>query len=251
MAKLNYVWIFLFLFLSACSTDETSEPDDQPLGVSARSFLSDESFTSLTVEVVYVSGYEPATGSLNAIEEFLSEYLNKPEGIRVEPRAIPSPGISVYSLEQVKEIESKYRTAFTSGKNLTVFIYLADGKSEDSGSSSGSSSEYEVVLGKAYRNTSMVIFDKEIRDYAVKYIDVSRQDVLETTIKHEFGHLFGLVDNGTPAQTDHEYSNPNNPKEKGHCIVETCLMARLSSGFSSELTFGEYCHLDLVANGGK
>lgn len=247
MAKLNYVWILLFLFLSACSTDETSEPDDQPLGVSARSFLSDESFTSLTVEVVYVTGYEPAAGTIDAIEGFLSKYLNKPEGIRVEPRAIPSPQISEYSLAQVKEIENTYRTAFTSGKNLTAFIYLADGKSEDS----GSSSEHEVVLGKAYRNTSMVIFDKEIRDYAVKYIEVSRQDVLETTIKHEFGHLFGLVDNGTPAQTDHEYQDPDNPKEKGHCTVETCLMARLSSGFSSELTFGEYCQLDLVANGGK
>lgn len=250
-SKLNYLWVLLFLILGSCSTEETNKPDDQPLGVSARSFLSDENYTSLTVEIVYVNGFEPSSATLGTLEDFLNEYLDKPGGINIELHAIPSPQISSYSLSDVRNIESKYRTSFTSGNRLSAFVYLADGKSEDSGTPSGSP-EYEVVLGKAYKNTSMVIFDQEIREFAVKNINVSRRAILETTIKHEFGHLFGLVNNGTPAQTDHEFTDPDNPGEKGHCTFESCLMARtLNYEQTDELTFGEFCRLDLLANGGK
>ena len=242
--RINILLFVLFLGLTACSTDEEPAPDCLPLGVSARSFLSDEDFTSLTVEVVYVTGYEPTQNSLSSVETFLETYLHKPAGISVQLRAIPSPGVGTYSIDEIRDVENKHRTLFTSGKNLTAFIFIADDKST-------SSTSKELVLGKAYKNTSLVIFEKDIRELA-QSAGISSSQIQQTTIKHEFGHLFGLVDNGSPAQSDHVYTDPENPNEKGHCSIAGCLMARdLDYTKQSNLTLENQCHLDLVANGGK
>lgn len=242
--RLHKLLIILFLGLTACSTDEERAPDDLPLGVSARSFLSDEQFTSLTVEVVYVTGYEPAESSLNSMQVFLETYLNKPAGIEIKLRAIPSPEVGTYSYSEIREVESKHRTEFTSGTKLTTFIFIADNKSDDSNSR-------ELILGKAYKNTSLVIFERDIRDLA-ESASVSSSQIQQITIRHEFGHLFGLVDNGSPAQSDHVYQDPNDPNEKGHCSVTGCLMARdLDYTNPGNLILEDQCRLDLVANGGK
>lgn len=241
--RLSLLLVLFLLLTGGCSTDEIA-PDDQPLGVSARSFLSDEAFTSLVVEVAYVTGYEPSATSLSAVESFLQTYLNKPGGIDVVTRAIPAPEKGTYSISEIIEIEKTHRTVFTSGKKLSAFIFIADDKST-------SSTSEEWVLGKAYKNTSMVIFEKEIRELSER-TGISSSQIQQVTIKHEFGHLFGLVDNGTPAQSDHVYEDPNDSSEKGHCSVASCLMAQnLDYERAGNLTLGEQCHIDLIANGGK
>ena len=249
-SKILALFTLVFLIAASCSTEEEIAPDNKPLGVSANSFLSDENFTSLEVEVVYVTGYEPTQTSISAVKTFLVKYLNKPGGITVKLRAIPAPDLGTYSLSEVKQIEDENRTSFTSGNKLSTFIFIADNKSD-------SSTSKNVVLGKAYKNTSMVIFQKEIRELAANTAKISSEEIQHTTIRHEFGHLFGLVNNGTPAQTPHEDPDPDN---KAHCQVEGCLMAAMLDFGDSSLTlmqspgsldFDEYCHQDLVANGGK
>lgn len=234
-----------FLLVVSCSTEEEVAPDDRPLGVSARSFLSDESYSSLEVEMVYVTGYEPSQNSISTLETFLIKYLNKPGGVSIKTRAIAAPGAGTYSLSEIRNIEEEQRTVFTSGNKLSTFIFIADNKSD-------SSTGENVILGKAYRNTSMVIFQKEIRELASSLGSVSSDEIQATTIKHEFGHLFGLVNNGTPAQTLHEDQDPEN---KAHCDVESCLMAALqdfgNQSATGSLDFDEHCHRDLIANGGK
>lgn len=248
--KTSVLLTLLFLIFSACSTDEEIAPDDRPLGVSASSFLSDEDFTSLKVEIVYVTGYEPSATVLNTVQAFLQKYLNKPSGVTIQTRAIPSPGVGTYSLAEVKEVENNNRTAFTSGSKLTAFIFIADNKSD-------SSTQKDLVLGKAYKNTSLVIFDKEIRELSANS-GVSSSEIEHTTIRHEFGHLFGLVNNGSPAQSPHEDPDPDH---KAHCDVDGCLMsASLEFGTSTlnalkvqsqSMELDDKCHQDLIANGGK
>ena len=102
-------------------------------------------------------------------------------------------------------------------------------------------------------NTSMVIFDAVIQN-----MNGSRSEIQTATLHHEFGHLFGLVDNGTPAQSEHE---DKDPEYKAHCSVEGCLMAAQLDVRNSPLSFlengqrlldfDEKCKLDLKANGGK
>lgn len=248
--KLPVLLTLLFFIFSGCSTDEEIAHDDRPLGVSASSFLSDKDFTSLSVEIVYVTGYEPSEVVINTVMTFLQKYLNKPGGITIKARAIPSPEMGTYSLTEIKEVENKNRTAFTSGSKLTTFIFIADNKSE-------SSTENDLVLGKAYKNTSLVIFDKEIRELSANS-GVSSTEIEHTTIRHEFGHLFGLVNNGSPAQSPHEDPAPEN---QAHCNVGGCLMsASLEFGNSAvnalklqsqSMELDDLCHQDLIANGGK
>ena len=83
---------------------------------------------------------------------------------------------------------------------------------------------------------------------------VSKSDVESAVLNHEFGHLFGLVDVGSPMQIDHE-----DPESQAHCNVSGCLMnANIEFGGSiigmidSNIpALEDLCINDLVANGGR
>ena len=243
----------MLLFITGCSTDESEKKpsahrNDLVLGASARDFLSDELFTAIEIDVVYVTGNEPAEEALQSLVTFLQKHTNKPGGISIKPRAIASPGVGTYSINEVKDVEKSNRTVFSENEKLGVFIFFADNKSEDSEDSNR-------VLGKAYMNTSVVIFKNEVNHLGSS---VTPAEIQTVTLHHEFGHLFGLVNNGSPAQSEHEDSDK---KHRAHCNVEGCLMAAAIEFSSSPLSFlengqtvldfDEKCKLDLKANGGK
>ncbi|NJW51770.1 hypothetical protein [Salinimicrobium oceani] len=248
-----FSWLIIVLLFAGCSVDEaedssSSHRNDLVLGASARDFLSDEKFTSLEVEIVYVTGSEPTSEAIVSLQKFLGKYLNKPNGISIKTRAIPSPNLGTYSIDEIVKIEKENRTVFSNDEKLGTYIFFADEKSTDSNSQ-------RRIIGKAYLNTSMVIFEKEIREMASSG---TQSEIQTTALHHEFGHLFGLVNNGTTAQTPHV--DPD-PKKKAHCNVEGCLMnAEIEFGTSPfsflengqhVLDFDDQCKLDLRANGGK
>ena len=105
---------------------------------------------------------------------------------------------------------------------------------------------------------------------------VSTADVESATLNHEFGHLFGLVNIGSPAVNDHEdiqldengdpvLDGGGNPVGNNHCDVDGCLMrAELQFGVGimgmlesmaakglAIPTLDPECILDLQANGGR
>ena len=110
------------------------------------------------------------------------------------------------------------------------------------------------MLGVAYASTSMCIFEETIIDNTGGLGQASRADVEEGVLKHEFGHILGLVNLGTALQTQHE-----DGQHAKHCNVQDCLMyyaietgdffASLLGGGVPELD--AQCIADLRANGGK
>lgn len=245
LLKRSLHFLLLFLLLTACTKEEL-DPNEQPLGASSRDFLTADRYNSMTLEILYVEDFAPTQSAVNEVKNFLNTYLHKPGGISVVMNSIPSPQVGTYSTEEVVDIEAQYRSVFSRGDNLGVFIFFADDHSaKDVPEPSG---EYDKrSLGTAYRNTSIVIFEKSVMG-----ISGNRSLTEHTTLRHEFGHLFGLVDNGTPAISPHIYRDPEDPSEKGHCNVDGCLMsATLDFSLSSFMTLGEKCHQDLLANGGK
>lgn len=250
--KQFWLLLVLSLVLSSCSVDETDKKESSashklPIGASANDFLSDENYTAVKIEIVYVTGFAPTESALTELRSFFNKYTYKPDGIIIETRAIGAPNLGTYSLEELRSIEEKHRTAFTSGSTLGAFIFFADNKSETAAAD-------KTVIGKAYRNTSMVIFEKEVRDLASSSATVS--EIEHTVMRHEFGHLFGLVNTGSPAQSPHEDTNP---EHKAHCNVSGCLMTALIEFRTKDLITGQFkavdldpkCHTDLVANGGR
>ena len=252
---------FAFAIFNACSTDNDTKSDNQTstviknlnrqaTGSSANDLLSDAVFKSMIIELVYVEGFEPTPTAINNFVAFLNKRIYKPGGITVEKRAIPSPAKDVYSIEEIAQIERDERKHYNSENQIAVWAYFSDGKSDNDSQNSNT-----ITLGTAYWNTSFVIFEETIQGLSNSTFEPNRSLLETTVINHEFGHIFGLTNLGTPLQSNHEDSE--HPK---HCDVEDCLMYWATESAINITKLGNMsaapeldaqCIADLQANGGK
>jgi len=244
-----------------CSGDSGSEPEKngttdnvdvsqnrKSVGDSGADFLGDDNFKELFIEVYYVSGLKPDASTLESFKSFLTQRLNKPQGIAIALTAISSPGQDIYTIMDIKNLEDDIRTAYNQDGVLKVFGLFLDGEYSEN-------TENGSVLGVAYRNTSFVIFAETIRKFSGQPLGPSTS-VLETTVmNHEFGHLLGLVNAGTPLQSQHQ-----DEVHGRHCSTEDCLMywtSETGEGLVNMISGGiipdldTACLDDLQANGGK
>lgn len=257
-------WIVLSLaFIITTCTNTTTGPDKnegedalpQPysqtiqVGHSANDFLADSNFTSLTIEIDYMEGYPPTQQALDSLQLFLEQRLNKSQITINEPTEIPSGGKQAYTITDVRNLEEEHRdlyTEFSDEDTLTTYMIILDGEYQ-----SGS------VLGVAYFNTSTALFGETIDNYSGGVTQPSQWKLESTVMRHEFGHLFGLVNidgSGTDMQ------NPHQDSQNGHhCDNDQCLMywAVETTDFIDNLIgenippLDQNCILDLQGNGGK
>jgi len=249
---LSFVLLLIFI---GCSKDDVNNPavidkgaNLKALGFSANELVSDEKFTSLKIEIVYVTGFQPTQTTLDNLKTFLGDRTFKPDGISITTRAVPSSNKAPFDINEIAQIEADERTAYNAGDEIAVFIYFADGSNEND-------TDTKSVLGTSFRNTSMVVYAKTIQFLADHTSNLERSTVESTVVGHEFGHLFGLVDMGTPMQTNHLDAESN-----GHCSVTNCLMAA-SFQFGGSMinvfdnntipVLDPLCIADLQANGGR
>lgn len=251
---LSFLFLVLVLTVGCDDDDPTTNPPDvdenaankQPLGTSANELLSSDEFTSIRVELAYAEGFRPTQETIDLLVPFLEERLDKPDGITLVESLIETNQEAPYDINEIVAIEEATRTVFNNGDEIGVWLFFSDGRSSgDSGNS--------VVLGSAYRNTSMVIYEKTFIELANNSTTPINRTLIETsTLRHEFGHIFGLVNVGTPLTSDHEDENNNR-----HCNVEECLMyfqtvtnVFNNSSLSSIPDFDPLCIADLQSNGG-
>ena len=240
--KVCYYCLFVFTLLSftACQKEvDRVEMDYEILGVAAHDLLSSSVYTSLLVEISYMPGYEPSATSLNALETFLNTYLNKPAGIYISKRPVTASGKSSLTLNEIVQIEKTNRSVFTGGNIIAVHFLITDGNYNSTN-----------IFATSYWNTSSSIFGKAIYDNSGGPGQVSRIQLMTTILEHEFGHLLGLVGQGSPMQTDHK-----DVANGAHCNNSTCLMyygiETAASGMSAIPLPDANCLKDLKANGGK
>ena len=255
MKKLSTYFILASLFLFAgCITNGEDEATvigtkNQQINsaVTPRDFLSSEKYEKLVIEIIYVPGYQPTDVTISSITSFLEERLNKPGGVSVIKTATPAPEVATYSISDAEKIELTNRRQVTSGKTLTVYFFFANGDyTENSGNSK--------VLGITYGNSSVIIFEKTIRSISGGLSQPTVATMETIVMKHEFGHVFGLVDNGTSLTSAHL-----DTAHGKHCTDTGCLMyynvettdviGNLLGGNIPSLTAS--CVADLRGNGGK
>jgi hypothetical protein len=244
--------LFLLAVVTACKKDSDSATISDtalnPPGVSANSFLASGSYDKLIIEVQYVNGSGPSPSTITDVVSFLQAHLNKPSGITVTQKAVASPGKSVYSLADIMAFESHNRTQLTKDKTLTAYVFFADGDYSETVSSSSK------VLGFAYGKGSIAIFEKTIKSFSGGLTQPPSGTLETTVLEHEFGHVVGLVNNGTAMQAQHQ-----DTAHGQHCSDKDCLMfyqaetsdviANLIGGAVPALD--PNCNNDLKANGGK
>lgn len=237
-----------FVFASCRKDDDkrTATPLETNYNVSPNNFLSAAAYSKLVVEVQYVTGFQPNATALTRLQAFLEKHLNKPGGITLVQKEIASPGKTKYTLDDIVNIEKASRTQNTSGQLLTAYIVFVDG--EYSGNEGNSK-----VLGVAYYPSSMVIFAKSIDDFSGDIGQPATLSLQAVVLTHEFGHVMGLVNNGTQMTVPHQ-DVPNGR----HCVNENCLMYyeaetnRITGRMGSLIPqLDSACVADIRANGGK
>jgi hypothetical protein len=237
--------ILLLAVLAGCHEEQS--PTEKNRSVRPNDFLSDANYKSLTVELLYVEGMQPTANTVAALKTFLTARLNKPAGINVVERSMASPGAGIYTVDLLRQIEMDNRSANTDGDRLSAYFFFADGQYENSTGSS-------KTLGVAYDYSSMAIFESSIREFSGGPGKPSTTTLESTALEHEFSHILGLVNNGTPLTSEH-----HDGSHDGHCLNQDCLMYYLAetSGIAANLFGGSVpkldanCLADLKANGGK
>lgn len=192
-------------------------------GKSANEILSNEKFNKLKIEIAYVVGFKPKRQTIDELERYLKLHTFK-EDIEIVYLELTSPDEDDLTVQEIADLEADNRTVYNDGETLGIYIYFADSPSDGDDLEEGF-----VTLGAVYRNTSMVIYERTVKILAGRNLLITDADIEIATVNHEFGHLFGLVNLGTPAVNDHEDSEAAN-----HCTTEGCLMrAKLQFGTSS------------------
>lgn len=266
MIKRYYFFLIGLLFIAGCSKDTDNPGGNGPdpidksanlfsTGDSANDILTNDTFTKLLIEIGYVSGFQPSAEAINNFQAFLQARTFK-QDIEIQYLELPSPNENDLSLQEVADLESDNRTAYNEGSTLAIYIYFADAPADTDDPQEGT-----VTLGAVYRNTSMVIYESTVRDLAVNSSQVTIADVETAALNHEFGHLLGLVDLGSPPVNSHE-----DPNAEHHCDINGCLMRaelqfgggllgminkRISSGKAPVPGLDAECITDLQANGGR
>lgn len=256
-----------FFLVLGCSNDDNGGNEDGgeqgvdrsanllSTGDSANDLLANDNFSILQIEIAFVEGFRPSDGAIGQFVQFIRSNSFKTD-IRLNFLELPSPNEETLTLQEIVNLENENRTQYNNGETLAIYIYFADAPAD-----SDDEEEGLVTLGAVYRNTSMVIYESTIRNLADTSILISDTDIEIATLTHEFGHLFGLVNLGSPAVNDHE-----DPDAANHCNVPGCLMqAQLEFGatmmgmLESNMTsrgvaipvLDHECILDIQANGAR
>ncbi|MBB1284607.1 hypothetical protein HRH25_09505 [Flavisolibacter sp. BT320] len=231
--------VFVFIFFLSCQKEIVQDSEFDALGKSAKQLLTASPYSMLYVDINYMPGFEPDAATLNELSDFLETYLHKPGGIIVRKNAVASNGKERLTVEDIVRLEKAHRTTFTYGNVISVHILLTDAAYTD-----------DDVFATSYWNTSFCLFGKTIASYSGGAGQVSRQRLLSTLMQHEFGHLLGLVDQGSPMQQAHR-----DPENGAHCENASCLMYYEIETDASRATtipaLDASCRADLKANGGK
>jgi hypothetical protein len=234
-----YSFAVLILLLTACQKEPlVSQKDYQTLGTSAHDLLSSSVYTSLHIKVSYMPGYQPDVASLNNLTSFLETYLNKPGGIQIFSHGIPASSKPRLSLTDLVTIEQKNRVEFTAGNTIAVHILITDAGYSDS-----------TDLAISYWNTSFCLFGKAIFSSSGGAGQTSRDNLVTILLEHEFGHLLGLVGQGSPEQSGHR-----DPANGAHCNNNKCFMSysvETNTTYNAIPTLDANCIADLKANGSK
>lgn len=247
--KTTYFLILLIAFIG-CKKDDDQKAVNSPggpVGSLSKALLSGAQYTSMRLDLYFEQNNAPTQEAVDSLEVFLSKRLSKPNGISVNLIEIPNQSQSSYSLDELKTIESSYRNTQSGKSEITVYLFYANG---DYSANSNNSQ----TLGIAYGSSSMVVFGKTIQENTGGLTQPSTALVEQSVMKHEVGHILGLVNLGAPMQTNHQ-----DTEHGKHCINENCLMywATETGNFISNLTgssppqLDANCIADLRANGGK
>jgi hypothetical protein len=203
-----YLLLILSIIFTACKKEDIVGSDYKPLGTSARDLLTSSTYSLLKIEISYMPGFKPDQQNIDDLVTFLKIHLDKPAGIQVNTREVKASGKTALSLKEIVKLEKTYRSIFTEYNEIGVHILITDSDYSDPNN-----------FATSYWNTSACLFGKTINENSGGAGQTDRTVLISTLLLHEFGHLLGLVNQGSPMQSFHKDS-----ANGAHCNNSSCLM---------------------------
>ena len=218
-------------------------------GSNARDFVSG-AYPKLVVEVDWVdeggTSYKPPPAVLAFLEQRIGERATKPGGVSVTFGNAIATTKSSFSADDLRALEGTHRSARTGGDTAAIWIVFANRYSE--GGAGGS-----TVIGVAYAGSSAAVFVAPIQDAATFLVPA--ETIERIAAVHEVGHLFGLVNTGTPMVAPHEDAahpgHSSNPDSVMYWQAEGTDLVSLIAGGRNPDNFDTADSADLRAIGGK
>jgi hypothetical protein len=109
MRALHLIFLFLIAVIPfSCKKDSDRRIKKfhrQEVGSSAHDILSDKDYKSISIEIIYMTGFKPTDQAIENLKQLISSICNKPNGIRVVFKEISALGKTSYSIEDVKALE--------------------------------------------------------------------------------------------------------------------------------------------------
>jgi hypothetical protein len=244
--------MLLFLFVSLNCKKDTGSYSNPTSGfynlsgnpsTSAWNYLNSANYKSLKIELQYMPGFKPDSRAIHIFTDLLNERLNKPSGIFIEEKEIDPTLMERFTLNDISGIESRNRTVFNHGDQMSAYILFVSGSYYDGN-----------VLGIAYKNTSICFFGEPIRYFIAGGTEQDRIKLMAILLTHEFGHLLGLVNMGTSMVVNHIIAVDDNHCDNNKCLMHHTYEANTQNlilNFEENPSFDINCINDLKANGGK
>ena len=217
----------------ALSCKESDEPAEEQ---SPAETLSDDTVTTIEIEVDYVAGAEPYTGAVgqsddlwnlfrvNAARLFPHKEIVVPSTL-AEMEMLAGESGNSFTSEMILDIAARHRDKQSSADTVTFYVVWLDGYFEDS------DGIQEGVLGVSIGDTGVIAMFKPalaLGDAFPKVVRFGEQ----TTLIHEFGHAIGLVNRGIPLVTEHQDTDNG-----AHCANTHCVMYFANARLQSLLEF--------------
>ncbi len=183
-----------------------------------------DSHDKMVLEIDYEAGYKPETSSTDLLKQRIGEVCSFSKGISLEFTETDFADVGTWSADDVREQGwANKQVEPTNGKTLRwQLIFPAETNDDDN------------VLGVAVDASTIAIFGESV-DGAAGFLNrPSAEDVENSVIVHEAGHLLGLVNLVYTSPVDHEASDKpghsNNEDSVMYWAIESVTVANFISG---------------------
>ena len=186
--------------------------------------LRDDAYKELIIEIDHAPGYNPESSTVSLLKERLGEVCDKPDGISIKLNEVDFSETTTWTADKVREIGHETMDAPPQTSVLRWHVIMPEGKYSD-----------ESVLGVAVDASTIALFGDAIDDANGNFnFRISDEEVENSVMIHEFGHLLGLVNLVYTSPANHEDAehpgHSNNEDSVMYWAIETFTVDAFFSG---------------------